>query len=454
MNGLKTDTIINRDALYALRELPEESVHCCVTSPPYYALRDYGLDMQIGREDTPEQYIDRLTEVFRELRRVLRSDGTLWLNIADTYCGTGNKGYHADPKNPKGRNGQQIARNNRVSGCKQKDLIGIPWLLAFALRADGWYLRSDIIWQKENPMPESVKDRPTRCYEHIFLLTKSKKYFYDAAAIAEPLAPTTAARYRTGRSAGQKYADEIPGQGKVQGLNRARSGSYYDEALMPTMRNRRDVWLINTVPYKGGHFAAFPPKLAETCIKAGCPKGGVVLDPFFGSGTTGAAAKQLDRHYIGIEINAEYCALARARIGRDRHIKQYKAREKVTQKMTREGAVEVNAATGKKKRISKRIRDADFAKTEAPPQPEQAAQPLPGGATSPPLTDTPPLPPCAGGRTGTGHRSSRARLGTYRRGAYQKGEQKGGEESTGRSHSKRKIFPLAVYRRGTGNAGA
>lgn len=170
MNGLKTDTIINRDALYALRELPEESVHCCVTSPPYYALRDYGLDMQIGREDTPEQYIDRLTEVFRELRRVLRSDGTLWLNIADTYCGTGNKGYHADPKNPKGRNGQQIARNNRVSGCKQKDLIGIPWLLAFALRADGWYLRSDIIWQKENPMPESVKDRPTRCYEHIFLL--------------------------------------------------------------------------------------------------------------------------------------------------------------------------------------------------------------------------------------------------------------------------------------------
>ena len=193
--------------------------------------------------------------------------------------------------------------------------MAIPWLLAFALRADGWYLRSDIIWQKENPMPESVKDRPTRCYEHIFLLTKSKKYFYDAAAIAEPLAPTTAARYRTGRSAGQKYADEVPGQGNVQGLNRARSGSYYDEALMPTMRNRRDVWLINTVPYKGGHFAAFPPKLAETCIKAGCPKGGVVLDPFFGSGTTGAAAKQLDRHYIGIEINAEYCALARARIG-------------------------------------------------------------------------------------------------------------------------------------------
>ena len=247
MTKLRTDTIINRDALYALRELPEESVHCCVTSPPYYALRDYGLDMQIGREDTPEQYIDRLVDVFHELKRVLRSDGTFWLNIADTYCGTGNKGYHADPKNPRGRNGQAVSIARQAAGCKQKDLIGIPWLLAFALRADGWYLRSDIIWQKENPMPESVKDRPTRCYEHIFLLTKSKKYFYDATAIAEPLAPTTAARYRTGRSAGQKYADEVPGQGKVQGLNRARSGSYYDEALMPTMRNRRDVWLTPTV---------------------------------------------------------------------------------------------------------------------------------------------------------------------------------------------------------------
>ena len=225
--GLKTDIIINRDALFALRELPDESVNCCVTSPPYYALRDYGLDAQIGREDTPEEYIERLVAVFHELKRVLRSDGTFWLNIADTYCGTGNKGYYADPKNPKGRNGQQTAKNARAPGCKQKDLIGIPWLLAFALRADGWYLRSDIIWQKENPMPESCKDRPSRCYEHIFLLTKSKKYFYDAAAIAEPIASTTAARYRTGRGAGHKYADEVPGQGKVQGINRTRSGGYY-----------------------------------------------------------------------------------------------------------------------------------------------------------------------------------------------------------------------------------
>ncbi|MCE4768652.1 site-specific DNA-methyltransferase, partial [Clostridioides difficile] len=255
---MTTDTIINRDALLALRELPAESVHCAVTSPPYYALRDYGLDAQIGREDTPEQYIERLTAVFHELKRVLRSDGTFWLNIADTYCGTGSKGSYTDPKYPKGRNGQGFSLARTAAGCKHKDMIGIPWLLAFSLRADGWYLRSDIIWQKDNPMPESVKDRPTRCYEHVFLLTKSKQYFYDPAAVAEPTAPKTAARYKSSRSVSSKYAAEVPGQGKVQSLNKARSSGYYDPALIPTMRNRRDVWLINTVPYKGGHFAAFP----------------------------------------------------------------------------------------------------------------------------------------------------------------------------------------------------
>ena len=312
---MKTDVIINRDCLMALRELPADSIHCCVTSPPYYALRDYGMDAQIGREDTPEEYIGRLAAVFRELKRVLRPDGTFWLNIADTYCGTGSKCNSTDPKNPKGRNGQSVSIARTAAGCKQKDLIGIPWLLAFALRADGWYLRSDIIWYKANPMPESCKDRPSRCYEHIFLLTKSKKYFYDAAAIAEPIAPTTAARYRGKRSISSKYSKGIPGQGKVQAINTARKDGYYDEALIPTTRNKRDVWQINTVPYKGEHFAAFPPKLAETCIKAGCPKGGVVIDPFFGSGTTGVAAKKLDRRYIGIELNADYCALARARIG-------------------------------------------------------------------------------------------------------------------------------------------
>ena len=316
MNGLKTDTIINRDALYALRELPEESVHCCVTSPPYYALRDYGLDMQIGREDTPEQYIDRLTEVFRELRRVLRSDGTLWLNIADTYCGTGNKGYHADPKNPKGRNGQQIARNNRVSGCKQKDLIGIPWLLAFALRADGWYLRSDIIWQKENPMPESVKDRCARCYEHIFLFSKSRRYHFDHLAIAEPIAEATAQRLKRGVGS-NKYGTAIPGQQQRQTINQPRSHGAITDGDINPLRNKRDVWVINTVPFKGAHYAAYPPKLVETCLLAGCPEGGIVLDPFMGSGTTGMVAKRMKRHYIGIELNPEFTEMAYDRIGGD-----------------------------------------------------------------------------------------------------------------------------------------
>ena len=312
---MSENIIINRDCLLALRDLPDESVNCCVTSPPYYALRDYGMDAQIGREDSPEEYIRRLVLVFREVRRVLTHDGTLWLNIADTYCGTGNKGGYLDPKNPKGRNGQSVSLARRASECKQKDMIGIPWLLAFALRADGWYLRSDIIWCKANPMPESCKDRPSRCYEHVFLLTKSKKYYYDALAIAEPIAEGTAARYKGGRSASSKYAEEIPGQGKVQKLNAARAAGTITDADISPVRNARDVWHINTVPYKGGHFAAYPPKLAERCILAGCPRGGIVIDPFFGSGTTGLAAVKNDRRYIGIELNAEYCELAKERIG-------------------------------------------------------------------------------------------------------------------------------------------
>lgn len=312
---MSENIIINRDCLLALRDLPDESVNCCVTSPPYYALRDYGMDAQIGREDSPEEYIRRLVLVFREVRRVLTHDGTLWLNIADTYCGTGNKGGYLDPKNPKGRNGQSVSLARRASECKQKDMIGIPWLLAFALRADGWYLRSDIIWCKANPMPESCKDRPSRCYEHVFLLTKSKMYYYDALAIAEPIAEGTAARYKGGRSASSKYAEEIPGQGKVQKLNAARAAGTITDADISPVRNARDVWHINTVPYKDGHFAAYPPKLAERCILAGCPRGGIVLDPFFGSGTTGLAAVKNDRRYIGIELNAEYCELAKERIG-------------------------------------------------------------------------------------------------------------------------------------------
>ena len=273
---MQTDVIINGDCLAAMRGMPSKSINCCVTSPPYYALRDYGIDGQIGREATPQDYVRRLVDVFHELYRILRTDGTFWLNISDTYCGTGSKGGHTDPKNPVGRNGQRTAINQRVPFCKPKDLIGIPWMLALALRADGWHLRSDIIWMKSNPMPESVKDRPTRSYEHIFLLSKSPRYYYDAEAIKEPCSESNA-----------------------QDLK----------------RNKRDVWQINTVPYRGAHFAAFPPKLAETCILAGCPKDGLIIDPFFGSGTTGAEAKRLARHYIGIEINPEYCSLAEKRIG-------------------------------------------------------------------------------------------------------------------------------------------
>ena len=282
---MRTDCILCGDALTMLKTMPDESVNCCVPSPPYYALRDYGVDGQVGREATPALYVARLTEIFREVRRVLKPDGTLWLNIADTYSGKGNQSESVDPKYPNGRTGQIIALNGKVESCKAKDLIGIPWLLAFALRKDGWYLRSDIIWMKANPMPESAKDRPSRCYEHVFLLSKSRKYYYDGDAIAEPVAETTIRRIKGGRSGSTKHGEVIPGQNTVQAINRQREAGTYSEADIPMFRNKRDVWQINTYPYHGGHFAAFPPKLAETCILAGCPVGGIVLDPFIGSGT-------------------------------------------------------------------------------------------------------------------------------------------------------------------------
>lgn len=312
---METDVILHGDSAEVLKTIPAESVHCCVTSPPYYGLRDYGADGQIGREESPERYIERLTAVFREVWRVLRPDGTLWVNIADTYCGTGSKGDHHDPKNPKGRTGQQVAINHRANGCKEKDLIGIPWLLAFALRSDGWYLRNAAIWEKGNAMPESVKDRLTRSYEFVFLLAKSKRYYYDAAAIAEPTTTATTAFIKSGRGTKSKYAaNEVPGQGRQQAINKPRAAGAISGEQIPIFRNKRDVFHINTVPYAGAHFAAFPPKLAETCILAGCPPGGIVLDPFIGSGTAGLVAKRHGRRYIGIDINAEYCRLADERI--------------------------------------------------------------------------------------------------------------------------------------------
>lgn len=310
------DRIINSDCIDGLKQLADNSVNCCVTSPPYYALRDYGMEGQIGHEATPEKYIEKLIEVFHEVKRVLRPDGTLWLNIYDTYY---RKSVHtdslSDPKYPNGRTGHKAVISNESAKYKAKDMIGIPWMLAFSLRDDGWYLRSDIIWYKANPMPEGVRDRPSRCYEHIFLLAKSGRYFYDKNAVAEPMKEVSIKRMKGANGAHTKHSIKpIPGQKAVQPINRPREAGALTDCDIPKTRNKRDVWQINTVPYKGGHYAAFPPKLAETCILAGCPKGGIVLDPFFGSGTTGAAARELGRHYIGIELNPDYCKLAEERI--------------------------------------------------------------------------------------------------------------------------------------------
>ena len=308
-----TNKIICGDALETLRKFPDESIHCVITSPPYYGLRDYHKERQIGREKTVEEYLERLVAVFREVKRVLKADGTCFLVIGDSYAGTGSKGEQNDPKYPKGRNGQNSSITQKVLGYKSKDLMGIPWRLALLLREDGWYLRSDIIWHKENAMPESCRDRPTRSYEHVFLLSKSPRYYYDYEAMAEPMKEVSKKRYVRGRSANNKYLNKDAGI-SVQKINEARRYGYYKGDNIPQFRNKRDVWTINTTSFRGNHYAAFPPKLAEICMIAGCPKGGIILDPFVGSGTVGFVALMQDRKYIGIELNEEYCKLAMKRI--------------------------------------------------------------------------------------------------------------------------------------------
>lgn len=289
------DRIIIGDALERLRELPDEIADVCVTSPPYYGLRDYGVDGQVGLEKTPEEYIDRLVQIFREVRRTLKKDGTLWIVIADSYAGSG----------------RGISKKN---GIKNKDLIGIPWMLAFALRTDGWYLRSDIIWNKPNVMPESVKDRCTKCYEHVFMLAKSKTYHFDSEAVLVPAHYD--GRKETINKGSSKYADKIvPGKtpqsqhmaGKPHQRWRFKDGK--------PVKNRRDVWTVSTRPYKGAHFATFPPELIEPCILAGSRPGGTVLDPFIGSGTTAEVAHRLGRECIGIELNPGYEEFIRQRAG-------------------------------------------------------------------------------------------------------------------------------------------
>lgn len=304
--------IICADALDGLKTIESESVDMCVTSPPYYGLRDYGVNGQIGIEQTPEAYIVRLTEIFAEVRRVLKKDGTLWVNIGDSYAGSG-KGPMTISAN--GKNKDVFDMANRIyevpkvwEGIKPKDLIGIPWMLAFSLRNSGWYLRSDIIWHKLNCLPESVKDRPTKTYEHIFLLSKSPKYYYDYKAIQEPLKQVSKERYKRGRSDHSKYSNDTT----LQGINRQHEDfSEFDQEY----RRKRDVWEISTNTFRmDEHFAMYPEKLVEPCVLAGSRVGGIVLDPFFGSGTTGAVAKRLGREYIGIDINSRYCDKAQARI--------------------------------------------------------------------------------------------------------------------------------------------
>lgn len=325
--------IINSDALDALRKLPDSCCRTCITSPPYYGLRDYGADGQIGLENTPDRYIENLVKIFREVHRVLKDDGTLWVNIGDSYAASG-KGRNRDGVfNEKAENIQsarqkksQIRRTIEGNGLKRKDLIGIPWLLAFALRSDGWYLRSDIIWQKPNAMPESVKDRPTRAHEYIFLLSKSPRYFYDVEAVKEPAvgfynaAPAGSAG--TGKpNARRRGNSQTFRGGGAYTHDRAQNNSATVEreshGLTPNesgKRNRRSVWTIATRPYKGAHFATFPEELVRPCILAGSRPGDTVLDPFAGSGTTGAVAEQEGRDFIGIEINPDYCEIIRQRL--------------------------------------------------------------------------------------------------------------------------------------------
>jgi DNA modification methylase len=297
---MATSTILTGDCLEVLRGLPDGMAQTCVTSPPYYGLRDYGHAGQIGLEETPDAYVARLVDVFREVRRVLRDDGTLWLNLGDSYAragGEGGCGANAQVGNTK--SGEQ--RRNLVppSGYKPKDLLGIPWMVAFALRADGWWLRQDIIWHKPNPMPESVTDRCTKAHEYVFLLTKSARYFYDADSIRE--APT-----------GRTDALSVINTGADNGREKR---TLKNDGTIGA--NARSVWPIATQPYSGAHFATMPPALAERCIKAGSKPGDMVLDPFGGAGTTGLVADRLGRSATLIELNPEYARLARERITAD-----------------------------------------------------------------------------------------------------------------------------------------
>lgn len=376
---MEVDRIFLGDSLEILKKMPDESVDCCVTSPPYFGLRDYGtakwsggdpscdhicipdsdvdrkyssritsshilrrtrkicpkcgairVDKQIGIEETPEKYVKNLTRVFNQVRRVLKNDGTLWLVIGDSYNGYKGNATCSNFETMYAGHRHQPARKPsfglEAKGMKQKDLIGIPWMVAFALRSSGWYLRQDIIWHKPNPMPESVTDRCTKSHEYIFLLSKSPKYYYNAEAISEPIAASTVKRLsqkidnqkgtewpayskpitpKAPRYGGKKYT------ATPQAFYRTKSGNTYSYG---EKRNKRSVWTVSTKPCREAHFATFPQDLIAPCILAGCPRGGVILDPFIGSGTTGIVAKKLGCHFIGIELNPDYKKIAEKRL--------------------------------------------------------------------------------------------------------------------------------------------
>ena len=320
--------ILVGDCIDRLKEVPDGAAHTCVTSPPYFGLRDYGVDGQIGMEATPNEFVAKMVQVFREVRRVLRDDGTLWLNLGDSYArqvgreesklnslhtmGVGQKKAHEMGAMRKGE-------NKPPPGLKPKDLIGIPWRVAFALQADGWYLRQDIIWHKPNPMPESVRDRCTKAHEYIFLLSKSDRYYFDHEAMREPASKGSAgSEFHTGKTAKHQLGRASKNRSVRPGVDTKGGGQGSGEMAYPDeSRNRRSVWTVPTKPFAGAHFATFPTALVEPCIRAGAPAGGVVLDPFNGAGTTGLVALRNERDYIGCELNPEYASMACNRIHDD-----------------------------------------------------------------------------------------------------------------------------------------
>jgi DNA modification methylase len=333
--------IINKDCIEGMKEMSDQSVNCCVTSPPYFGLRDYGHDGQIGLEETPDLFVQKMVEVFREVKRVLKDDGTLWLNLGDSYASY--KDGKATPdsarKESKGTLvSKGMAKNRSAStfhgtSVKNKDLIGIPWRVAFALQADGWYLRQDIIWHKPNPMPESVTDRCTKSHEYIFLLSKSPKYYYDQDAIKQPILESSKQRLSQDIE-NQKGFDRIPGKtnGTMKAVGTKFGGNKYGDNYSKKHRtmsgnvwtgdesdgaNKRSVWTVTTKPFKEAHFATFPPDLIQPCILAGCPEDGIVLDPFMGAGTTALVARKLNRYYIGFELNMDYINIAQKRLRKE-----------------------------------------------------------------------------------------------------------------------------------------